>query len=157
MTSAAAKIATELEVHTTIEEEIFYPWCRQLSEEIAEVVDEGLQEHHQVKVLLAEAAELSPGEDAWTAKLTVIIEDVEHHAEEEETEMFPQVRSSSSSSDREDVGDQLDTRKGQLGAPVLADTIDLKVEALRDLAKDQAIPGRSKMDHDELAATVSPR
>ena len=156
MAEVAGKIAKELRVHTAIEEEIFYPWCRQLSDEVAETVDEGLQEHHQVKVLLAEAAELEPGTGAWVAKFTVIIEDVEHHAEEEESEMFPKVRSHSDTQAREALGQRLDARKGDLGAPTLAATIDLTVEELRDLAKDQSIPGRSSMDHDELAATVSP-
>ncbi len=44
----------------------------------------------------------------------------------------------------------------ELGVPVLADTIDLTVESLREPAQEQAIPGRSTMGHDELAATVSP-
>ena len=54
MTTLATQIATELEVHTTIEEEIFYPWCHDLSDAIRELVDEGIEEHHEVKVLLAE-------------------------------------------------------------------------------------------------------
>jgi hypothetical protein len=128
----------------------------QRAQESDESVDESLEEHHQVKVLLSEASQLTPEDDAWLAKLTVIIEDVEHHAQEEEAEMFPQVRSRSSAEDREELGVTLDERKGELGAPVLADTIDLTVESLRELATKQAIPGRSTMDHDELAATVSP-
>jgi hemerythrin superfamily protein len=156
MAAVAAKISTELQIHTTIEEEIFYPWCRQLADDIPEIVDEGLQEHHQVKVLLTEASDLEPGDDTWVAKFTVIIEDVEHHAQEEESEMFPKVRSHSDAQERDELGARLDARKGELGAPVLAATIDLTVEELRDLAKDQSIPGRSTMDHDELAATVNP-
>lgn len=156
MGELAAVIAQELEVHTTIEEEIFYPWARDLSDEIAEVIDEGIEEHHVVKVLLGEVAELTPEDDEWVAKMTVIIENVEHHAGEEESEMFPQIRSASGADDRDAVAVRLEARKAELGAPVLADKQDLSTDELRRLASDQEIPGRSSMDHDELAATVSP-
>ena len=156
MAEVAGKIATELEVHTSIEEEIFYPWVRTQSDELAETVDEGMEEHHEVKVLLAEVASLEPGDPAWVAKLTVITENVAHHAEEEESEMFPKLRTATTAGERDEMGAQLDARKGQLGAPVLADTIDLTDRELHELATAQAIPGRSSMDHNELAATVNP-
>jgi iron-sulfur cluster repair protein YtfE (RIC family) len=152
----AAQIDTELEVHATIEEEIFYPWARRLSDEIAEVVDEGVEEHHVVKVLLGELRTLSPGDDEWVAKFTVVTENVEHHAEEEESEMFPQIRREADADALEGLAVDLEARKRDLGAPVLADKQDLSTRELRDLAKEQEIPGRSSMDHDELAATVSP-
>ncbi|HKY67200.1 MAG TPA: hemerythrin domain-containing protein [Acidimicrobiales bacterium] len=157
MAELAAVIDRELDVHTTIEEEVFYPWARGLSEEIAEVVDEGMEEHHVVKVLLGEVRELSPGDDDWVAKLSVVIENVEHHAEEEESEMFPQIRSATDAEALEEQAAALEAKKSALGAPVLADKEGLTTEELRDLAKEQEIPGRSSMDHDELAATVSPR
>jgi hemerythrin superfamily protein len=156
MSTLASTIVTELDVHTKIEEEIFYPWAHDLTEEIGETVDEGIQEHHVVKVLIEELGGLNAGADDWVAKMTVLIENVEHHAEEEEQELFPKVRSHSKAPAREELGESLDNRKGQLGAPVLADKIDLTDARLRELASEQAIPGRSKMDHDELAATVSP-
>ena len=156
MSSLASTIFQELDVHTKIEEEIFYPWAHDLSQEISDTVDEGIQEHHVVKILIDELNGLTPGAPDWVAKMTVLIENVEHHAEEEETELFPKVRSHSKADDRKQLGDRLEDRKAQLGAPVLADKIDLTDERLRELATEQAIPGRSKMDHDELAATVSP-
>ena len=156
MSSLASTIFTELEVHTTIEEEVFYPWAHYLSQEISETVDEGIQEHHVVKILMKELGGLNAGTDDWIAKMTVLIENVEHHAEEEETDLFPKVRSHTKAADREQLGTSLEDRKGQLGAPILADKIDLTDDRLRELAAEQAIPGRSKMDHDELAATVSP-
>jgi hemerythrin superfamily protein len=152
----ADEIFTELKVHTAIEEEIFYPAMRDLSDEIGETVDEGVQEHHVVKVLMSEIQGLSAGEDDWVAKMTVLMENVEHHAEEEENELFPKVRSHTTAETRRELAERLDARKGELGAPVLADKIDLTDDRLRELATAQAIPGRSKMDHDELAATVSP-
>lgn len=157
MTVLADTVFTELTVHATIEEEIFYPWVHDLSEEIRETVDEGIQEHHVVEVLMKEMASLEPGEDEWVAKMTVLMENVAHHAEEEETELFPKVRSHSVAADRHELGERLDARKGEMGAPVLADTVDLTEAELRRLATEQEIPGRSTMDREELAATVSPR
>ncbi|MBK5223792.1 MAG: hemerythrin domain-containing protein [Acidimicrobiia bacterium] len=148
------KVFDELDVHTTIEEEIFYPAVRDASEDIAETVDEGIEEHHVVKVLMDEIRQLEVGADEWVAKMTVLIENVEHHAEEEETELFPEVRSAMADS-LAALAEQLELMKAQLGAPTLADKIDLTTTDLEKLARKQEIPGRSKMDHDELAATVA--
>ena len=150
------EIFTDLEVHTTIEEEIFYPATRGLSEDIRETIDEGLQEHHVVKVLMGEIAKLTAADDDYVAKMTVLIENVEHHAKEEEEELFPDIRTASTAAALEELADRLEARKKELGAPVLADKIDLTVSELKQLASDQEIPGRSSMDHEELAATVAP-
>ena len=152
----AADIMEELTVHTTIEEEIFYPAVHEMSDKLAAAVDEGVEEHHVVKILLDEIEGLEPGTDEWTAKMTVVIESVEHHVEEEENEMFPKVRSSSDASRREALGDELEARKAELGAPTFADKADLSTRELSEKAREQEIPGRSTMDHDELAATVAP-
>jgi hemerythrin superfamily protein len=156
MAALQVSIFTEVTVHMTIEEEIVYPWSHDLSDEIGDTVEEGVQEHHVVKVLMGEIDELPPGDDAWVAKMTVLIENVQHHAEEEEQELFPKIRSHSDAAARGSLGDELDARKATMGAPVLADKIDLTDDRLHQLATAQAIPGRSKMEHDELAATVNP-
>ncbi len=156
MVDLAAKIFEELEVHTTIEEEIFYPAVHDADADLAEVVDEGIQEHHVVDVLMAELREVEAASDEWVAKMTVLIENVEHHAEEEEDEMFPSARSNLGGDTLEEVAARMEARKAELGAPVLEDKIDLTKDELMSLAKDQQIPGRSTMDHDELAATVAP-
>jgi hemerythrin superfamily protein len=156
MAEVASKIASELKVHTAIEEEIFYPWAKAISEEIAEMVNEGVEEHHEIKVLLAETDGVIAPDPTWVAKWTVIIENVEHHAGEEESDLFPKVRGATSAEDRGGLGDRLDRRKGELGAPTLADTQDLTDDQLHELATAQSIPGRSSMKRDELAATVSP-
>jgi hemerythrin superfamily protein len=157
MATMAAKIFEDLEVHTTIEEEIFYPAIRQLDEELGETVDEGVQEHHVVKVLMEEMAALEAGSDDWVAKMTVLIENVEHHAEEEEQEMFPEVRSAADGDTLEQLASRLEARKAELGAPTMALAVDLTKEQLLDLAREQEIPGRSKMSQEELAATVDAR
>jgi hemerythrin superfamily protein len=156
MAELAGKIFEDLRVHTTIEEEIFYPDVHGTSEEISEVVDEGIQEHHVAKVLMEELAELEPGADEWVAKMSVLIENVEHHAEEEESEMFPPLRSRLDAERLQSMAERLEARKRDLGAPVLADKIDLTKQELLDLAREQEIPGRSSMSQEELAATVAP-
>ncbi|MFL6204103.1 MAG: hemerythrin domain-containing protein [Acidimicrobiales bacterium] len=156
MSAVALKIFEDLEVHTSIEEEIFYPEVHDTDDEVGETVDEGLQEHHVVKVLMAEIKQLPDGDEEWVAKLQVLIENVEHHAEEEEKELFPPLRSSLSEDELEALGTRLEERKKQLGAPVLADKIDLTKEELLELARSQQIPGRSNMSQEELAATVAP-
>jgi hemerythrin superfamily protein len=156
MAGLVEEIDRELTVHTDIEEHVFYPWARELSEDIAATVDEGLEEHHVAKVLLDEIKDLPPGEDDWVAKVTVLIENVEHHAGEEEEELFPPVRGASDAETLRRLADRLEARKAELGAPTMADKEGLTTAQLHELATTQEIPGRSTMDHEELAATVSP-
>lgn len=154
---AVDKAIADLEAHTTIEEEIFYPETRELSDEIEETTAEGIEEHHVVKVLIAEIRQQDVGSEVWAAKVQVMIENVEHHAEEEETELFPKIRSHSSADFRSELGARLESRKQELGAPTSADAEGASKETLLELARDQEIPGRSTMDLDELAATVDAR
>ncbi len=156
MADLAERIFRELRVHTTIEEEIFYSEVRRGDDELEDAVAEGLEEHHVVDVLMEEVEDLTPGEEAWVAKLTVLIENVEHHAGEEETELFPLVRRTFADDDLEGQARRLEARKAQLGAPVIADKEHLSVEDLRQLAQEQEIPGRSSMNREELLATVAP-
>ena len=153
----AAKIFEELEVHTRIEEEIFYPAITKLNDEIHELVTEGVEEHHVVDTLTAEVKMLSPSDEEWAAKVKVLIENVEHHAEEEEQEMFPMVRKAMNDDARADLGRQLEAKKAALGAPTAADKAHLSTEELNQLAREQEIPGRSSMKRDELVATVAPK
>ena len=87
--------------------------------------------------------------------MSVLIENVEHHAEEEEKEMFPPLRRPLAD-ELEQMVPRLEARKAELGAPVLADKIDLTKEELLELAREQEIPGRSAMSQEQLAATVGP-
>jgi hemerythrin superfamily protein len=156
MAVIVAKIVEDLEVHTTIEEEIFYPAVKGMNDELKEMVAEANEEHHVVKTLTDEFTALEPGSDEWVAKVTVMKENVEHHAEEEETEMFPKVRSGCDATTLTELAERLEARKRELGAPTLADKIDLTKEELLEKAREQSIPGRSSMSQEELAATVAP-
>jgi len=157
MASLASLLSQDLVIHTTIEEEIFYPAIHDLSEEIGETVDEGLQEHHVADVLDAEIKALTPGADEWVAKMTVLIESVEHHIDEEESELFPSVRSATEADFREQLGQKMDARRAGMGFPTVEEREQLSLEELKALATEQEIEGRSTMNKQELAAAVDTR
>lgn len=156
MTHLVDLLFEELRVHTTVEEEVFYPTIRRTSDEIGDLVDEGLEEHHVVDVLMDEIVALEPGTDEWTAKLTVLVENLTHHIDEEESDLFPKVRGAMSADELTGLAGRMEACKSDLGAPTVADKADLTAAQLADLAREQKIPGRSSMDKDELAATVAP-
>src|SRR6476661_6686940 len=83
-----------LTVHTYIENEVMYPRVRELVPELEDDVLESYEEHHVADVLVTELAVMDPSDERFTAKATVLIENVRHHIEEEESEWFPQVRES---------------------------------------------------------------
>lgn len=112
----ADEIMMELEVHSTIEEEIFYPAVREKGgSDQQEVVAESIEEHHVVDMLMKEIKELDPSDERFEAKMTVLIENVEHHIEEEEQEMLPDAKKKLGK-DVDRLGDQMEERKQQLMA-----------------------------------------
>jgi hypothetical protein len=90
------------------------------------------------------------------AKVQVMVESVEHHAQEEEQEMVPMTRHAFDNDVLTAQAERLESRNAELGAATLADKEHLTVEELRGLAQAQEIPGRSDMDREQLLATVSP-
>jgi Hemerythrin HHE cation binding domain len=83
------EIAEALAIHTKIEEEIFYPAVRSLgTESIEHLIDEALEEHHVVDLVLAELPRVNPRDERFVAKITVLSELVDHHVREEEDDMF---------------------------------------------------------------------
>jgi len=110
------QIHNELEIHTQIEEDIFYPALRN-PKETRDITLESLEEHRVVKDLLAELAGGKPN-DKWDAKLTVLKENVEHHVDEEENDMFGKAKDVLSTEEAEALGDRMAAEKKRLGAPV---------------------------------------
>jgi hemerythrin superfamily protein len=105
------EIFSELETHTRIEEDIFYPAVRDLGvDDLTETVAEGIQEHHVVKVLMREVEDVS-GEETYESKMTVLMENVEHHAEEEESELFPELREHMGQERLDELGAELEAAK----------------------------------------------
>ena len=87
-----SKIIELLTVHTYIENEVMYPQVRQLLPELEDDVLESYEEHHVADVLVMELAAMSPEDERFDAKATVLIENVTHHIDEEEQDWFPKVR-----------------------------------------------------------------
>ena len=106
------KIKAELDTHAHIEETILYPrLLEEGNEELQKIVREGIEEHRQVKMFLRELAALSDESDKFEAKLTVLMEDVEHHVEEEESEMFPLVEDQFDAEVFEELGAAMEAEK----------------------------------------------
>jgi hemerythrin superfamily protein len=141
------QLIEDLAKHSAIEEQIFYPAVRELTEEEEEVL-EGLEEHHIVKWTLSELDGMHPQDERFDAKVTVLKELVLHHAREEERDMFPQVRKALSPADLRDLGEQL--RQAKEVAPtrphprapdeppgnIVAGTAAAVVDRGRDMVRD---------------------
>jgi len=110
-----SEIHNALEVHATIEEEIFYPAVKKArSEHVKDEVREGYEEHKQIKTLLTQIASIRPTNEGYDMKIKVLKEDVEHHVKDEEGEMFPDAKKFLGERRLRELGAELETRKEQL-------------------------------------------
>ena len=112
------EISDALAIHAEIEEKIFYPESKQ--ENTEEILRESVEEHLSMKRLIADLIESDPSDDQFDAKMKVLKEQVEHHVEEEEKELFPKVRKDLSKDELEDLGERMQTMADDLeaeGAP----------------------------------------
>jgi hemerythrin superfamily protein len=106
------EIIKELSVHAAIEEKVFYPAVRDLAKQKGqELVLESLEEHHLVKVMLKELEGMSSDDERYEAKVHVLMENVLHHAKEEEKEMFPQARKVMDAQELRELGRNLEEAK----------------------------------------------
>jgi hemerythrin-like domain-containing protein len=101
------RIIELLTIHTYIENEVMYPRVRELLPEVEDDVLESYEEHHVADVLVLELSGMKPEDERFTAKTTVLIENVEHHIEEEEQEWFPKVRAGLGRKQLQDLGEQM--------------------------------------------------
>jgi hemerythrin-like domain-containing protein len=118
-----ATIKGELTVHEIIEEEIFYPELK-AHPKAKDIVLEGYEEHHVVDVLMGELEALDVSDESWGAKALVMKENIEHHIEEEEGEMFKQARQVFDRAELDQLGSRMEARKAsaqrELGIPASA-------------------------------------
>ena len=116
-----ATIKGEMMVHEAIEEEIFYPELK-AHPKAKDIVLEGYEEHHVVDLLMGELEQLDVTDESWGAKAVVMKENIEHHIEEEEDEMFQKARQVFDKDELEALGERMATRKRsaqqELGVPV---------------------------------------
>jgi len=116
-----ATIKGELSVHEIIEEEIFYPALKG-HPKAKDIVLEGYEEHHVVDLLMGELESLDVSDETWGPKAIVMKENIEHHIEEEEGDMFKQARQVFDRQELEELGARMAERKtsaqAELGVPV---------------------------------------
>jgi hemerythrin superfamily protein len=111
----ALKICEELTKHSTIEEEIFYPAVRKAAKANEDLIDEAVVEHASAKDLIAQLMQMDAGDDLFDAKVKVLGEQVMHHVEEEEGEMFPKARNTKL--DLLELGVRMAQRKEEVTLP----------------------------------------
>ena len=116
-TELLATIKQELTVHEEIEETIFYPALKE-HPKAREIVLEGYEEHNVVDTVMGELEATDVTDETWGAKFKVMKENIEHHIEEEEGEMFKQARSVFGADELQQLGDRMAARKEQLTATV---------------------------------------
>lgn len=110
------QIKTELELHTHIEEKIFYPAVEK-PEETHDLTLEAYEEHDAVKQLLRELSRARTANAEWQAKAKMLQENVEHHVEEEENELFPKAESALGNEEIERLGERMEAEKARKQRP----------------------------------------
>jgi hemerythrin superfamily protein len=150
------QIIRELAIHAAVEEMLFYPAVRTAAlkanpralKEAADTVLESLEEHHVVKWTLSELEKMKPEDERYDAKVTVLMESVRHHVEEEREELFPKARKLLGEDVLQELGDQIQRAKkfaptrphprapdqppGNLVAATVAAVTDRAKDLLRD-------------------------
>ena len=123
------KICMELTIHAAVEEELFYPAVREEIEE-DDLMDEALVEHAGAKELIAQLESMKPDDELYDAKVTVLGEQIDHHVEEEEGEMFPKAK------------------KAKVNTPELAREMEARREEMK---ADLGVEDDDEEDRDEKA------
>ncbi|MFJ1604583.1 hemerythrin domain-containing protein [Streptomyces sp. NPDC088253] len=116
----ADQVIEELTTHTWIEEKIFYPAAREADPDTKDDVLESVEEHHVVLWMLSELKDLDPADERFDAKMTVLMENVRHHVEEEEKEWFPDVRKAMGRNRLTELGEQMEAAKKKAPGEPLA-------------------------------------
>jgi len=120
------QIKTELELHTHIEEKIFYP-ALEKPEETHDLTLEAYEEHKMVKTLLTKLSGARTADDEWQAQAKVLRENVEHHVDEEENELFDKADDALSDEEIEALGQRMEAEKArQQGRPAQKSTTKKK-------------------------------
>ena len=128
---AVDRIIELLTVHTYIENEVMYPRVRELLPELEDDVLESYEEHHVADVLVMELAGMKPDAERFTAKTTVLIENVRHHIDEEEQEWFPQVRAGLGRKVLQQIGTEMEeARKSAPRTPAQPSALKKTVDAV---------------------------
>lgn len=125
------KIIEALTVHTYIENEGMYPDVRELVPDLEDDILESYEEHHVADILVTELAAMKPEDERFTAKATVLIENVDHHIDEEEDEWFSKVREKLGRKQLQDIGTKMiELRKKAPASPAQPSALKKTVDAV---------------------------
>lgn len=126
------RIIELLTVHTYLENEVMYPRVRELLPELEDDVLESYEEHHVADLLVLELNAMKPDNERFTAKTTVLIENVRHHIKEEEQDWFPKVREGLNRRVLQNLGaDMLAARKKAPTKPLQPSALKKALDAVR--------------------------
>lgn len=160
------QICEEVLVHAHAEEQVLYPAAREQLEDADELVQDSLEEHHAVEERLTKLLEMDSDDPSFLQRCLEVRDLIDHHVEEEEGQLFPQLRAQLEEQDLEAMGEELQqvkeeelaegpveqvqggTRRG--GARSSREAVEPTKQELYEEAKRQEIQGRSKMSKEEL-------
>jgi len=108
------QIRRELQIHSRAEQEIFYPALKALSDDGRRLVSEAVKEHKDIDELLTQISRLKPTDKNFDEKMETLIENVDHHVEEEEGEIFRFAEENCSEEQLEQLGQEIEERKKSL-------------------------------------------
>lgn len=160
------RICEEVLVHAHAEEQVLYPAAREQLEDADELVQDSLEEHHAVEERLTKLLEMDPDDASFLQRCLEVRDLIDHHVEEEENQLFPQMRAQLEEQELDAMGEELQqvkeeelaegpveqvqgsTRRG--GARSSREAGEPTKQELYEEAKRQEIQGRSKMSKEEL-------
>jgi hemerythrin superfamily protein len=153
-TAALLKQVAQLLIpHSEAEESFVYPAIRAKASDAGEEVQDGVAEHHQIEEMLKNLLRGEPGDAGYDGTLAAITGELRHHVQEEEEELLPLLEQHSTTEEREEMGRRFAAATTGTTAPPAS---ELTRDELYEQAKRQDVPGRSKMNKDELAEAVDP-
>ena len=126
------QILEALTVHTYLENEIMYPEVRKLLPDLEDDILESYEEHHVADVLCLELASMTPSDERFVAKVTVLAENITHHIDEEESEWFPKVREGLGRKELQEMGARMvDARRSAPTRPTEPKALRKALDAVR--------------------------
>jgi hemerythrin superfamily protein len=146
------QVAGMLLPHSAAEEDFVYPAIRDAAIEAGEEIADGATEHHQIEEMLRNLLDGDPGDPGYDGTLAAITGELRHHVQEEEEELLPILEQRLSDQEREELGRRF--AEATAGGPAQQGHEHLSRHDLYEKAKDQQIPGRSKMSRDQLAEAL---
>lgn len=161
------RVAGLLGPHSKAEESFVYPRIAELQPDERDEVHDGAAEHHHAESMLAELLAAKPDEPGYDGKLAALIGELQHHVEEEESELLPVLSEKASDEEREQLGARFAAQTGRsevrpeeagsgaADAGSASDPGDATKAELYEQAKDADIPGRSSMTKEELAQALA--